>query len=97
MAIKKTMLSEIQKSKFSAQAKEEARKLLQALNIEKLTDENIGELQSELDLTVASLVTQKEIENRSIDEELLDIYDLLIDVLLDNEEDLDFLNTLFFN
>lgn len=97
MAIKKTMLSEIQKSKFSAKAKEEARKLLQALNIEKLTDENIGELQSELDLTVASLVTQKEIENRSIDEELLDIYDLLIDVLLDNEEDLDFLNTLFFN
>ena len=33
----------------------------------------------------------------NIDEELLQIYDLLTDIVLDNEEDLEFLNKLFFN
>jgi hypothetical protein len=36
-------------------------------------------------------------DGESIDEELLKIYDLLTDIVLDNEEDLDFLNQLFFN
>lgn len=39
----------------------------------------------------------KESENLPIDEELLEIYDLLTDIILDNENDLDFLNELFFN
>ena len=39
----------------------------------------------------------QECENKKIDEELLEIYDLLVDIVLDNEEDLDFLNQLFFS
>ena len=31
-----------------------------------------------------------------IDEELLKIYDLLTDIVLDNENDIEFLNALFF-
>ena len=89
------MLSEIQKNKFTKRAKETALNLLKDLKIEKLDDDNIGNLQDELDLSVASLVSQKE-DGASIDEELLQIYDLLTDIVLDNEEDLTFLNELFF-
>ncbi len=90
------MLSEIQKINFTPRAKEEARKILKKLGISKFIKDT-GDFISTLDLYVSSLVTQKEIEKNSIDEELLKIYDLLIDIVLDNEEDLDFLNNLFFN
>ena len=33
----------------------------------------------------------------TIDEELLEIYDLLTDIVLDHEEDLEFLNSVFFH
>ena len=90
------MLSEVQKNKFTKRAKDEAQKLLRNLNIEKLTENNIGDLQYDLDAKVCGLVSQKECENQKNDEELLDIYDLLTDIVLDNEENLDFLNELFF-
>ena len=90
------MLSEIQKNKFTARAKEEAIKLMKRLNIVKLTDDTVCNLQEELDFLVASLVNAQE-SNESIDEELLKIYDLLTDIVLDNEENLEFLNQLFFN
>lgn len=89
------MLSEIQKNKFTARAKDEATKLLKRLNIVELTDDTLCNLQEELDFLVASLVNTQE-DGEAIDEELLEIYDLLTDIVLDNEEDLDFLNNLFF-
>lgn len=91
------MLSEIQKNKFTARAKNEVQALLKNLNIESLTDNNIGKLQDTLTAKVSGLVTKQECESQRIDEELLEIYDLLTDIILDNEEDLDFLNQLFFN
>ncbi len=91
------MLSEIQKNKFTTKAKEIVQELLKKLNIAKLDDNSICDLQEELDLKVSSLVTMQECENKKIDEELLEIYDLLVDIVLDNEEDLDFLNQLFFS
>ena len=88
------MLSEVQKNKFTAKAKEVAKELLDELDIQSLNDENIGDLQEKLDLRVASLVSAQE-DGEYIDEELLEIYDLLTDIVLDHEEDLDFLNRLF--
>ena len=92
---KRTMLSEIQKNKFTARAKTEAKKLLQELTIIRLDEANIGDLQSALDVKVAGLVTMQECEDQKIDEDLLDIYDLLTDIVLDNEDNIDFLNKLF--
>ena len=89
------MLSEVQKNRFSLRAKEEVKKLLNELKIQKLNDNNIGELQDILDVKVSGLVTLNECENQPIDKELLHIYDLITDIILDNEEDLDFLNKLF--
>lgn len=89
------MLSEIQKNKFTVRAKDEAKKILQELDILELDDDNIGELQNELVSRVSGLVSVKEDGNK-IDEELLEIYDLLTDIVWDNEEDLPFLNKLFF-
>lgn len=91
------MLNEIQKNKFTTRAKEVARNLLKELNITKLDDNSVCDLQEELDLRVSSLVTMQECENKKIDEELLEIYDLLVDIVLDNEDDIDFLNQLFFS
>lgn len=90
------MLSEIQKNKFTTRVKEVVQELLKKLNIVELDDNSICELQEELDFLVASLVNTQE-AGKIIDEELLEIYDLLVDIVLDNEEDLDFLNQLFFN
>lgn len=91
------MLSEIQKKQFTPRAKGEAANLLKELGITVLNEDSLCNLQEELDLKVASLVTKKECEGQEIDDELLEIYDLLTDIILDNEEDLDFLNSLFFD
>lgn len=88
------MLNESQKGKFTARAKEEAKKLLQELNISALTDDSIGALQNELVARVSGLVSADE-DGKAIDKELLEIYDLLTDIVWDNEEDLNFLNELF--
>lgn len=88
------MLNEMQKNKFDDNAKAEMVKLLQKLHISLLTDDNIGMLQNELDLRVCELVNQKENGNE-INENLLDIFDLLTDIVLDNQDDLKFLNNLF--
>lgn len=91
------MLSEIQKNKFTARAKEEAKKLLLESKIKKfLSLDDSGRFIEILDFSVASLVNAQE-DGETIDEELLEIYDLLTDIVLDNEEDLNFLNQLFFN
>lgn len=90
------MLNETQKNNFTPRAKAEAKKLLQSLSISNLTDNNIGELQDLLDIKVSGLVSTKENGN-AIDEELLEIYDLLTDIVLDNEENLELLNNLFFD
>lgn len=91
------MLSKSQKSKFTKRAKEEAKKLLGELKIDHLDENNIGDFQSALDVNVSGLVSLEECENQEIDKELLEIYDLLTDIVLDNEDDFDFLNNLFFS
>ena len=91
------MLNRTQKNKFTLRAKEEAQKLLKELKIENLNNDNICDLQDKLDSKVAGLVCLKECENKPIDEELLKIYDLLTDIIIDNEDDLNFLNQLFFH
>lgn len=92
------MLSEIQKNKFTVRAKAEALKLLKEMQVEEFTSlDDSGNLIELLDCKISSLVTMKESENLEIDEELLEIYDLLQDIVLDNEEDLNFLNQLFFD
>ena len=88
------MLNENQKSKFNERAKKEAKKLLRELNISELTDSSIGTLQNELVARVSGLVSADE-GGKAIDKELLEIYDLLTDIVWDNEEDLAFLNDLF--
>lgn len=90
------MLNEIQKNKFTARAKDEVNKVLKRLNIVNLTDNTVCDLQEELDFLVSSSVNAQE-DGEAVDEELLKIYDLLVEIVLDNEEDLDFLNQLFFN
>lgn len=90
------MLSKVQKIKFTTKVKNEIKKILGRLNIIELTNDTICNLQKELDSLVVSLVNAQE-DGENIDEELLEIYDLLTDIVLDNEEDLDFLNQLFFN
>lgn len=89
------MLSELQKNKYTKRAQKETKKLLNKLNIVKLTNDTLCNLQEELDLLVASLVNAQE-DGETIDDELLAIYDLLIDIIYDNEENLDFLNNLFY-
>ena len=91
------MLNEIQQNKFTMRAKEVVQEILKKLNITQLDDDSVCDLQEELDLKVSSLVIMQECENKKIDDELLEIYDLLVDIVLDNEDDLDFLNELFFN
>lgn len=89
------MLSELQKNKYNKRAQKETKKLLNKLNIAKLTNDTLCNLQEELYLLVASLVNAQE-DGETIDDELLAIYDLLIDIIYDNEENLDFLNNLFY-
>ena len=89
------MLNKDQQNKFTARAKEEVNKLLESLSISELTNDTICNLQEELDYLVSSLVNAQE-DGETIDKELLEIYDLLVDIVLDNEEDLNFLNQLFF-
>ena len=90
------MLSEIQKNKFTTRAKEEAKRLLFESKIEKfLSLDDSGRFIEILDFQVSSLVNAQE-DGETIDQELLDIYDLLTDIVIDNETDLPFLNQLFF-
>ena len=93
---RKKYAKRIQKNKFTPRAKQEARKILKSIGIERFVDDT-GDFVETLDVRVSGLVTAKENEGKAIDEELLEIYDLLTDIVLDNEEDLDFLNSLFFN
>ena len=88
------MLSEALKKKFTPRAKEEAKKILQELNITKLDDDNICDVEDELTARVSSLVTEDEDMHLPIDRELLRIYDTLTDIIIDNEDDIDFLNKL---
>ena len=89
------MLSEYLKSMFTPRAKEEAKKLLAEMNISELNDDNLYDVELELDARICGLVTLDECEHQPIDRELLEIYDTLTDIILDNEEDFDFLNKLF--
>ena len=50
------MLSEIQKNKFTTKAKEIVQELLKKLNITKLDDNSICDLQEELDFLVALVI-----------------------------------------
>lgn len=91
------MLSEIQKNKFTQRAKTEAKKLLHELKINKfLTADEPGSFIEALDAKVSELVSAQE-DGEVIDKELLNIYDLLTDIVLDNENNLNFLNQLFFD
>lgn len=90
------MLSEIQKEKFDENAKKEIQRLLKILRIDRLNEYNIADLQSELDLEVSSLVSKQE-DGEATDSSLLEIYDLLVDIVLENEDNLEFLNSIFYN
>lgn len=90
------MINDKQKNKLPSKAKEVAKNLLQELEIVKLNDDNIGKLQNALDVNVSALVSAKE-DGETVDNELIKIYDSITDIVLDNEEDFDFLNQLFFN
>ena len=90
------MLNEVQKRKFTQETKKVAQNILNELNITNLNNDSICDLQNELDLRVAALVSSQE-DGKIIDENLLETYDLLVDIVLDNEEDLSFLNQLFFD
>lgn len=90
------MLSEAQKREFTPRAKEEALRILKSLQIDRFTDD-AGDFIEELDVLVSGLVTAKECKSQKIDEELLKIYDLLTDIVLDHEDNLSFLNSLFFD
>ena len=81
---------------LDARAKNIALQILKTLNITVLDQENLCILQTHLDTLVSSQVTQKEYEDQVIDEELLEIYDYLVDFILDNEDDLDTLNDFLF-
>ncbi len=89
------MLSESLKSRFTPRAKEEAKKLLSEMKIAELNDDNLYEVEVELDTRVSGLVTMNECEHQPIDHELLDIYDTLTDIILEHEEEINFLNKLF--
>ncbi len=89
------MLNKSPESKFTPRAKEEAKKLLAEMNITELNDDNLYEVEVELDTRVSGLVTMDESEHRPIDHELLEIYDTLTDIILEHEEEIDFLNKLF--
>ena len=89
------MLNEVQKNKFTEKVKEVAQSLLRELNIEKFADKAVCDFQSALDSEVASLVSAQE-EGENIDKNLLEAYDLLVDIVLDNEDNTDFLNQLLF-
>lgn len=65
------------------------------MNITKLTDDNLYEVETELDSRVSGLVTMDESEHQSIDRELLEIYDTLTDIIMAHEDEIDFLNKLF--
>lgn len=90
------MLDDKKQTKLTAKEKEVARDLLRELEIVELNDDNIGKLQNTLDVNVSALVSAKE-DGETVDNELIKIYDLITDIVLDNEEDFDFLNRLFFN
>lgn len=89
------MLDDNKQTKLTAKEKEVARDLLRELEIVELNDDNIGKLQNALDVNVSALVSAKE-DGETVDNELIKIYDLITDIVLDNEEDFDFLNRLFF-
>lgn len=72
-----------------------AKEVLDELNISKITEDNMYDFQLTLDSLVSGLVTEDEVEKKPIDRELLEIYDLLTDIVIDNEDDLPLLNELF--
>ena len=88
------MLNANQSKNLTPRAKEEIKKILQELKIESISDENICILQNKLDLRVSSMVSAKE-DGEVIEDELLTIYDLLVDIVVDNEDNLGLLNDLF--
>ena len=88
------MLNKKQKNLFGERAKAVAKSVLSELDITELSEDNDGLFLDEITLRVNSLVSTKA-DGFPIDEELLDIYDLLTDIILDNENDIAFLNELF--
>ena len=75
--------SDSHKNKFNERAKEEALKILRFLGIDKF-EEDTGDFIEELDFIVASLVNEPK-DGEAIDDELLEIYDLSTEIVLDNE------------
>ena len=88
------MSANVYKDRLTQRGRAVAQKLLCELNITVFDEDSICALQNELDIRVASLVSAQE-DGESIDLELLEIYDLITDILLDNEDDPELLNKLF--
>lgn len=91
-------MSEVQNYNLSPRAKQEAKKVLNEIGIDRFkTFDDIGEFIDELGCRVSGLVTAKECNGEQIDQELLDIYDLLTGIAFDYEEDIDYMNKLIFD
>lgn len=90
------MSSKNTKINIDSRAIYEIRRLLDILKINKLNENNICDLEDLLDSKVVELANAKDSYNEIIDNELLRIYDLLTDIIMENEDNIDFLNKLFF-
>ena len=88
------MLSKILEKRFNERAKLETKALLTKLNISYFDEKSLSHFFKEVELLVNSLVMD-ETEGKEIDNELLSIYNTIIDIILDNEENIDFLNKIF--
>ena len=80
---------------LSERAKKEVKLLLNELNINCLDETNTSNFLFEIKLKVYSLVIEDEVEHLEIDRELLKIYRLLIEIIENNENNYEYLNSLF--
>ena len=88
------MLSKILEKRFNEKAKLETKALLAKLKISHFDKKSLSYFFEEVETLVNSLVMD-ETEGKEIDQELLSIYNTIIDIILDNEDNFEFLNALF--
>lgn len=90
------MLNKRQKELFNDKARYELQKILKELGIVVFNEETTNLLQETIESKIISM-SYDETEKKQIDEELLKIYDIINDIILDNETNYEFLNKLIFD
>lgn len=90
------MLNKRQKELFNDKARYELQKILKELGIVVFNEETTNLLQETIESKIISM-SYYETEKKQIDEELLKIYDIINDIILDNETNYEFLNKLIFD